>query len=212
MKLFIIDYYLWIHRAYHASKHLGLTGTGEPTGATHVFMTSLLKLIREQEPDLLVVASEGGGKTFRHSLCESYKANRSPPDSAFTIQRKRISQILDAMHIPILRVAGFEADDIIGTVSKYAQEDKIEVVICSKDKDMLQLVGDGVEVFIAKTGEYIDVDWMIEKIGVRPDKFVDCLALMGDTSDNVIGVPGIGLKTAAKLICKYGSKIGRAHV
>lgn len=205
MKLFIIDGYLWIHRAYHASKHADLTSeSGEPTGATHIFMTSLLKLIREQEPDLLCVAMEGGGKTFRHEISSDYKANRSMPTDDFTIQRLRIEEILDAMHIPILRVPGYEADDIIGTVARYAQEDGIDVVICSKDKDMLQLIDTGIEVFHIKTGEYTDVNKMIDQVGVSPDKFVDCLALMGDKADNVIGVPGIGAKTAAKLINKYG--------
>lgn len=206
MKLFIIDGYLWIHRSYHASKNAGLTSeSGEPTGATHIFMTSLLKLIREEEPDLLCVAMEGGGKTFRHEISSDYKANRSMPADDFTIQRIRIEEILDAMNIPMLRVAGFEADDIIGTVARYAQEDGIDVVICSKDKDMLQLVDKGIEVFYAKTGEYTDVAGMIIKIGVSPKEFVDCLALQGDAADNVIGVPGIGSKTAAKLIRKYGS-------
>jgi len=180
--------------------------SGEPTGATHIFTTSLLRLIREQEPDLLCVAMEGeGGKTFRHTLSSEYKANRSMPPDDFTIQRKRIEQILGAMNIPILRVTGFEADDIIGTVARYAQEDGIDVVICSKDKDMLQLVDEGIQVFIMKTGEYIGLDEVKEKTGVSPRKFVDYLALQGDVGDNVIGVPGIGPKTAAKLINEYGS-------
>jgi len=206
LKLFIVDGYLWIHRSYHASVQAGLTSeAGEPTGATHIFITSLLRLLREQEPDLLCVAMEGGGKTFRHTLSSEYKANRSIPADDFTIQRKRIEEILDAMNIPMLRVAGFEADDIIGTVARYAREDGIDVVICSKDKDMLQLVDDGIQVFYAKTDEYVNVVNVIEKVGVSPDKFIDCLALQGDAADNILGVPGIGAKTAAKLINEYGS-------
>jgi len=206
LRLFIVDGYLWIHRAYHASVRAGLTSpSGEPTGATHIFITALLKLIREREPDLLCIAMEGGGKTFRHEISADYKANRSLPVDDFTIQRERIEQILGAMNIPILRVAGYEADDIIGTVAKYAQDDGIDVTICSKDKDMLQLVDDTISILHAKTGEYIDIGNVVEKIGVRPEQFIDCLALQGDPSDNIIGVPGIGGKTAAKLISKYGS-------
>lgn len=207
MKLFIIDGYLWIHRAFHASIRAGLTNSsGEPTGATHIFVTSLLKLLREQEPDLLCIAMEGeGGRTFRHEISSDYKANRTMPVDDFTIQRKRIEEILEAMNIPALRATGYEADDIIGTLAKYAQEDGIDVVICSKDKDMLQLIDKGITILYAKTGEIIDVDKMVEKTGVTPDKFVDCLALQGDATDNVFGVPGIGMKTAAKLINKYGT-------
>ena len=207
INLYIIDCYLWIHRAYHAPLQAELTSpSGEPTGATYIFMTSLLKLLREQKPDLLCVAMEGeGGKTFRHEISSTYKANRSMPADDFTIQRKRIEEILEAMNIPMLRADGYEADDIIGTVSKRAAADGIEVVICSKDKDMLQLVDNDISVFYAKTGEYINVDKMIEKTGVSPDKFIDSLALQGDSADNVFGVPGIGMKTAAKLINEYGS-------
>jgi len=206
LKLYIIDGYMWIHRAYHASIRAGLTNSsGEPTGAVHVFTTSLLKLIREKQPDLLCVAMEGGGKTFRHELSGEYKANRTPPTDDFTIQRLRIEQILMAMNIPILRAAGYEADDIIGTVAKYAQKDRVVTYICSKDKDMLQLVDTYIKVFIAKTDEYFGVNDVVKKVGVLPSQFVDCLALMGDSSDNVLGVPGIGIKTAAKLINKYGT-------
>lgn len=206
IKLFVIDGYMWIHRAYHASAHAGLTSpSSEPTGATHIFVTSLLKFIREQEPQLLCVAMEGGGKSFRTEICETYKANRSLPADDFTIQRKRIEQILRAMNIPMLRVPTFEADDIIGTLSKQAPALGFEVFICSKDKDMLQLVDEHVSIFINKTGEYKNRDKVIEEIGIAPDKFIEYLALQGDSSDNVFGIPGIGGKTAAKLLQKYGT-------
>jgi DNA polymerase-1 len=206
IKLYIIDGYMWIHRAYHASIRAGLTSpSGEPTGATHVFVSALLKFIREQEPQLLCVAMEGGGKTFRTDICPTYKANRSLPADDFTIQRKRIEEILHAMKIPILRVPGYEADDIIGTLSKQAQDEGFDVYICSKDKDMLQLVDEHISIFINKTGEYKSREKIIEEIGITPDKFIDYLALQGDSSDNVLGIPGIGGKTAAKLLKKYDS-------
>lgn len=203
--LHIIDGYMWIHRAYHASAHAGLTSSsGEPTGAIHIFVASLLKFIREQEPQLLCVAMEGG-KSFRTEICETYKANRSLPADDFTKQRKRIEEILYAMKIPMLRVPGYEADDIIGTLSKKAQAEGFEVFICSKDKDMLQLVDEHIGIFINKTGEYKDRAKVIEDIGITPDKFIDYLALQGDSSDNVLGIPGIGGKTASKLLQKYGT-------
>lgn len=206
INFYIIDGYMWIHRAYHASVRAGLTSpSGEPTGATHVFVSALLKFIREQDPMMICVAMEGGGKTFRTDICETYKANRSLPTNDFTKQRKRIEEILYAMKIPMLRVAGFEADDIIGTLSKKAQAEGFEVFICSKDKDMLQLVDEHIGIFINKTGEYKDRAKVIEDIGITPDKFIDYLALQGDSSDNVLGIPGIGGKTASKLLQKYGT-------
>lgn len=206
INLYIIDGYMWIYRAYHASVRAGLTSpSGEPTGAVHIFMTNLLKFIDEQDPHLICVAMEGGGKSFRTEICETYKANRSLPADDFTIQRLRIEEILHAMKIPILRVSGFEADDIIGTLSKQAQDEGFEVFICSKDKDMLQLVDEHIGIFINKTGEYKNRAKVIEDIGITPDKFTDWLALQGDSSDNVLGIPGIGGKTASKLLKKYGT-------
>lgn len=205
-RLFILDGYLHIYRAYCAPIGITLTSpSGEPTNGTYIFTTSLLKLIREQKPDALVVAMEGKCKPFRNELYSEYKANRSRPTDDFLTQRDRIEEILSAMRIPVLRVGGFEADDIIGTVSKKAQEDGYGVFICSTDKDMLQLLDHDISMFNMKTGNYTDVDSMIEQIGVSPDKFIDYLALQGDPGDNVPGVPGIGPKTAMQLMRRYGS-------
>lgn len=205
-ELFIIDGYMWIHRAWHAAAHTDLTSpSGEPTGATNIFVFSLLKLIREQEPDMLVVAMEGGYRTFRRAISDEYKANRTAPADSFIVQRNRIEQILNAMNIPVLRAGGYEADDIIGTVARRAQLDGHSVVICSKDKDMLQLVDKNIQVLIAKTGEYIDERRVFERTGVTPAQFVDYLSLQGDSSDNILGIPGIGGKTAASLLSKYHS-------
>jgi DNA polymerase-1 len=170
-----------------------------------MFIVSLLKLIREQKPDALVVAMEGKCKPFRNELYSEYKANRTRPTPSFILQRDRVEEILSIMHIPVLRANGYEADDIIGTVAKRAQRDGFEVFICSVDKDMLQLVDHDVHIFNMKTGEYMDLDGVVEKIGVSPDKFIDYLALQGDPGDNVPGVPGIGPKTAMRLIRRYDS-------
>ena len=205
-RLFIIDGYLHIYRAYYAPLGIQLTSSGgEPVNATYIFTAALLKLIREEEPDALVVAMEGKCKPFRNELYSEYKANRSIPTDEFIIQRDRIEQILAAMRIPVLRVDGFEADDIIGTVSKKAQKDGYEVFICSTDKDMSQLLDHDIHMFDMKTTKITDVASMIERIGVPPEKFIDYLALQGDPGDNIPGIPGIGPKTAMKLICRYGS-------
>lgn len=205
-KLYIIDGYLHLHRAYHAPLGTTLTTpSGEPTNGTYVFTTALLKLIREEEPDALVVAMEGKCRPFRNALYSEYKANRTYPSDSFIIQRDRVEEILAAMHIPVLRVDGFEADDIIGTVSKKAQQDGYEVFICSTDKDMLQLIDHSISMFNMKTGKYTNVDSMIEQTGVVPSRFIDYLALQGDPGDNVPGIPGVGPKTAAQWVCRYGS-------
>lgn len=205
-KLMIVDGYLLIYRAYHAPIGTTLTSpSGEPTNATYIFTTSLFKLIREQKPDALVVAMEGTSRLLRKERYAEYKANRSWPTDSFILQRDRIEEILSAMHIPVLRVNGYEADDIIGTVSKKAQRDGFEVFICSTDKDMSQLLDHNIHMFNMKTGKLTDVDGLVEKIGVPPEKFIDYLALQGDSGDNVPGIPGIGPKTAMQLIRRYGS-------
>ena len=205
-RLFIIDGYLHIYRAYYAPLGIQLTSpSGEPVNATYIFTAALLKLIREQEPDALVVAMEGKCKPFRNELYSEYKANRSIPTDEFIIQRDRIETIVSAMHIPVLRADGYEADDVIGTVAKRAQPNGYEVFICSTDHDMFQLLDGSISMFNMKTGELTDVKKMVNRTGVRPDEFIDCLALQGDPGDNVPGIPGVGPKTAAKWISRYGS-------
>lgn len=205
-RLFIIDGYNHIHRAFFAPMGIELTSpSGEPTTATYVFSTFLVGLIQKQRPDMLIVAMEGGGPIFRTKLYGEYKANRSPMCDNLAIQIERIKEILNTMNIPVLRVDGYEADDIIGTVAKRAAADGYEVFICSNDKDMFQLLQRNVKIFDMKTGDCIDSDKMVEQIGVGPDKFVDYLALQGDPTDNVPGIPGVGSKTALKWILEYGS-------
>jgi len=204
--LFILDGYYHIFRAYFAPIGMQMTSlTGEPTTATHMFIVSLLKLIREQKPDALVVAMEGKSKTFRQELYEDYKQNRSEPPEDFIIQRDRIEQILGAMHIPVLRAKRYEADDIIGTLTTKAYYTDYESIICSNDKDMYQLLNECTCMFNASTCKYMYTDGMVEKTGVQPHEFIDYLALQGDAGDNVPGLPNVGPKTAAKWIQKYGS-------
>jgi len=206
MKLFILDGHYHVHRACHAPIRTTLTSpSGELTNGVYIFTTALLKLIREQMPDMLVVAMEGRGKTIRSELYSDYKATRSRPSDDFIAQRDKIEEILDAMNIPVIRVDGYEADDIIGTIAKRAANDGYEVCICSNDKDMLQLVDHTIYIFDVKTNDTVDLQDMIEKTGVTPDKFVEYLALQGDSADNIPGISGVGSKTAANWISKYGS-------
>lgn len=204
--LYILDGYFWIYRALYAPTGIQFSSpSGEPTSATYMFVVSLLKLIREQKPDAIVVAMEGKSKTFREELYENYKCDRKQPPEEFIVQRDRIEQILGAMHIPVLRAKGYEADDIIGTLTKRAYYTNYEVIICSNDKDMFQLLNDCTCVFNVITGKYMYTDGMVEKTGVQPFQFIDYLALQGDAGDNVPGLPNVGPKTAAKWIQKYGS-------
>lgn len=204
--LYILDGYFWIYRALHAPTGTQFTSpSGEPTSATYMFVVSLLKLIREQKPDAVVVAMEGKSKTFREELYADYKCDRQQPPEEFIVQRDRIEQILGAMHIPVLRAKGYEADDIIGTLTTKAYYTDYEAIICSNDKDMYQLLDDCTCMFNVSTCKYLYADMLKEKIGVHPHEFIDYLALQGDGGDNVPGLPNVGPKTAAKWIQKYGS-------
>jgi len=205
-KLYIIDGHAHIYAAYYAPMRGQLTSpSGEPTKAVYIFTMALLGLIERHKPDMLVVALDSKEKTFRSDIYPQYKAHRPPMPDDLPPQIDRIEQILDAMNIPKLRIGGFEADDIIGTLAKKAAADGHESLICSKDKDLLQLIDEHISTFDIKTDTKTDREAMIEKMGVAPEQFIDCLALQGDTSDNVPGIPDVGPKTALTWIQKYGS-------
>jgi DNA polymerase I len=203
--LYIIDGHAHIYAAYFAPMRQQLTSpAGEPTKATYIFTMALLGLIQKQKPDMLVVAMDSKAPTFRVDLFADYKAHRPPMPEDMPVQIERIEQILSAMHIPVLRLDGYEADDIIGTLACKASADGIDVMICSKDKDLLQVVGGHVRTYDIKTGEIGDAETMKTRLGVTPEQVIDCLALEGDASDNIPGVPLIGPKTAQELMAKYG--------
>jgi DNA polymerase-1 len=204
--LYIIDGHAHIYGAYYAPMSGQLTGpSGEPTKAAYIFTTALLGLIQRRRPDMLTVAMDSKAPTFRTKIYPEYKANRPPMPEDLPGQIGRIEQILEAMNVPMLRVDGFEADDIIGTLAKRAAADGYDCLLCSKDKDLLQLLDEHISMYDMKTDTLMDVEAMVEKMGVRPEQFIDCLALQGDTSDNVPGVPDVGPKTALDWIQKYGS-------
>ena len=205
-KLYIIDGHAHIYAAYYAPMSQRLTSpSGEPTKATYIFTAAVVGLIQRQQPDMLAVALDSKEPTFRTEIYTEYKAHRPPMPDDMPAQIDRIEQILEAMNIPILRVGGFEADDIIGTLAKSAAKEGVETYICTKDKDMYQLVDENTYIFDIKKGEVIDDDALFEKYKIHPKDFVDVLALQGDASDNVPGVPLIGEMNAVKLIQQYGS-------
>ncbi len=205
-KLYIIDGHAHIYAAYYAPMRQQLVSpAGEPTKATYIFTNTLLGLIKNQKPDMLVVAMDSKAPCFRSEIYPKYKAHRPPMPDDLPVQIGHIDKILAAMNIPTFRIDGFEADDLIGTLAKKASKAGIDVYICSKDKDMLQLLDEHVCTFDIKTAKRVDPDSMQMEMKISPSQFVDCLALQGDTADNVPGVPDVGPKTALDWIRKYDS-------
>jgi DNA polymerase-1 len=203
--LFLIDGSSQMYRAYHAIR--GLTGPdGRSTNAVYGFVTMLRKLIADHQPEFIAAAFDLPGPTFRSELAASYKANRAPMPPDLAEQIPWVHQACQAMGVPILTFERFEADDVIGTLAERASHDGFQVAIVTGDKDFFQLVRDGIRVFNPRDdGTWYDADGVKEKFGVTPEQVVDVLALMGDTIDNVKGVPGIGEKGARDLIATYGS-------
>ncbi len=203
--LFLIDGHSQIYRAYHAIH--GLTGPdGRSTGAVYGFVAMLRKLMADQRPDLVACAFDLAGPTFRSEMVADYKANRAPMPDDLVAQIPYVQRACTALGVPILSCEGFEADDVIGTVADRAVREGYQVVIVTGDKDLFQLVGDGVRVFNPRDdGTWYDADGVKEKFGVSPELVVDVLALMGDPVDNIKGVPGVGEKGARDLITSFGS-------
>ena len=211
--LYIIDGHAQIFAAYFAQLGTQLTSpAGEPTKATYVFTNMLLKLIADQKPDKLVVALDAPGPTFRHDIYADYKANRPEAPEDLPVQIARIKQILGAMNIATFSKEGFEADDLIGTISRQASSRGFQVFICSRDKDLEQLIDDQVVMLDPRDGKITDAPTLLEAKGIRPDQVVDVMALSGDTSDNIPGVPGVGPGFAQKWIQQFGkSRPFRQH-
>ena len=209
-RLFIIDGYATLYRAHYALIRNPLTNTaGTPTSAIFGFANQIFQLIEEEKPDYLVAAFDSKGKNFRHELFSDYKANRSEMPEEIQTQLPYLWTLLKGMNIPVLRVQGVEADDIIGTVSKQCNDKDLQCNIVSGDKDFMQLINDDTYLYAPQARkrekEIFDSNKVIEKWGVGPKNIIDLLGLMGDSSDNVPGVQGVGPKTAMKLIKEYGS-------
>jgi DNA polymerase-1 len=203
--LFLIDGSSQMYRAYHAIR--ALTGPdGRSTNAVYGFTTMLRKLIADHKPEYIAASFDLAGPTFRDALAADYKANRAPMPSDLAEQVPLVREACEALGVPILTFAGFEADDVIGTLAKQAQTAGLGVAIVTSDKDFYQLVGDGIRVYNPRDeGLWFDAAGVVEKFGVRPDQVVDVLALMGDSIDNIKGVPGIGEKGARELISTHGT-------
>jgi len=195
------------YRAYYAFiKNPLVNSKGMNTSAPFAFTNSLIKLIRELKPTHIAVIFDAKGKTFRHMEYEQYKAQRPKAPSDFVEQLIWIKKIVEAMNITIFEIPGVEADDVIATITKMAHKEGFEVMISTSDKDLLQLVDEKIKVIDTrpKTTILYDYNEVVKKFGVPPQKIPDMLALIGDSIDNIPGVPGIGEKTAREIIAKYG--------
>jgi DNA polymerase-1 len=204
--LFLIDGSSQMYRAYHAFRGRGLSNQeGQTTHAVYVFVTMLRKLIADHAPAYMAASFDLAGPTFRDAIAADYKANRVAMPDDLAEQINWVHQACEALGVPILTVKGYEADDVIGTVAKRAEAAGFEVAIVSIDKDFFQLVRPGVRVYDPREdGAWFDEAGVVDKFGVKPSSVVDVLALVGDTSDNVAGVPGIGKKGAIDLVTQFG--------
>ena len=203
--LYIIDGSSYIFRAYFGIRQFLSTSKGFPTNALYGFINMLQKVVKEEKPDYLCVAFDSKEKTFRHDIYADYKANRDAPPEDLAKQFPYFEPLVDAFNISSIRIPGFEADDIIGTLAVQGSKAGYRVVIVSGDKDMMQLVGPEITMLDTMKNKWIGVKEVEEKFGVPPEKVIEVMGLMGDSSDHIPGVKGVGPKTATELIQKYGS-------
>ncbi len=204
-RFYLIDASGHIFRAFYAIPEL-TNSKGLPTNATLGFTNMIRKLLREQKPDFVIAAFDPPGPTHRHEAFEGYKASRDETPKDLIEQLPYVRRVCDALRIPILEIPGSEADDVIGTMARKAQEAGIEVVIVSEDKDLLQLVDDGITMFAERQGRVsYDRARVQDKYGVPPESIPDLLGLMGDSVDDIPGVKGIGAKGAQMILQEYGT-------
>lgn len=209
-RLYLIDGMAILFRGYFALISTPLSSKhGEPTGGTFAFCSALVRLLDQHKPDLIAVAWDSATPTFRHEQYTEYKANRAAFPEDLVPQLHRVKEIVGYYHIPCLESPGYEADDIIGTLARRAEQEGYEVYCVTPDKDFFQLVTERIKIYRpSKPGipeEIVDIEGVAKKFGVAPEQVIDVLALVGDTSDNVPGVKGIGEKTAIPLIQEYGT-------
>ncbi|MDO5540051.1 MAG: DNA polymerase I [Eubacteriales bacterium] len=217
-KLVLIDGHSILNRAYYGVPDL-TNSEGLHTNAVYGFLNIMFKILDEEKPDYFAVAFDLKAPTFRHKMYEGYKGTRKPMQEELRQQVPVIKELLTAMKVPLMMLEGYEADDLLGTVAKKAERDGLVVSVISGDRDLLQLATDNIQIRIPKTKKggteienYYTAD-VVEKYMVTPPQIVDLKALMGDTSDNIPGIPGVGEKTAGKIISAYGSiENAYAHV
>lgn len=206
-RLILVDGASYLYRAFHAMPHLA-NSSGQPTGAVYGVTNMVKKLLADEAPSHMAVIFDAPGKTFRHEMYSEYKANRPPMPSDMRTQIDYVHEIIKALGIPLLQESGVEADDVIGTLTTQATKARLDVLVSTGDKDLAQLVNKRVMLVDTMKGVTYDIDGVIEKYGVAPERIVDYLALIGDTSDNVPGVNKVGPKTAVKWLEQYGSLDG----
>ncbi len=208
-RLFLLDGHSLSYRAFFALPTTLATSTGQITNAVYGFTSMLIKLLAEERPDLIAVAFDVGAPTVRLEKYAEYKAGRPEAPDEFRQQLGLIVEVLETLAIPIIGVEGHEADDAIGTLAVQAAERGIQAVIVTADRDFFQLVRPGITVMFNRKGisdiALYDVDAVVERFGLPPEKYLDYVALKGDASDNIPGIPGVGEKTATKLIQDFGS-------
>jgi DNA polymerase-1 len=202
--LLLVDGSYYLFRAYHGMPEL-TNAEGEPTGAIYGVINMLRKLQREFIPDYFAVVFDAKGKNHRHELFPEYKANRPPMADDLRCQIEPIHNIIRAMGIPLLVIDNVEADDVIGTLAKRAEAEGLDTTISSGDKDLAQLVNENIRLLNTMNDVTLDPEGVLEKFGVPPERIIDYLSLVGDSADNVPGIPKVGPKTAAKWLKQYGS-------
>jgi DNA polymerase-1 len=210
-RLYLLDAYALIFRGYFAFiKNPRINSKGMDTSAIMGFMNALMDVIKRDKPDHLAVAFDKGGSTYRYEMYKEYKAHRDETPEAIKIAVPYIQELLKAMHIPIIEVPGFEADDLIGTLAKQAEKENFQVFMVTPDKDFAQLVSENIFMYKpARMGNGIEI-WGIPEVLARfeierPEQVIDYLGMMGDAADNIPGLPGVGEKTAKKFLAEYGS-------
>ena len=204
--LILVDGSSYLYRAFHVPALQRLTtASGKPTGAIYGVINMIRSLLKEYQPEHMAVVFDAKGKTFRNDLYKEYKAHRPPMPDELRDQIQPIHDIVDAMGLPKLVVPDVEADDVIGTLAKQAEAAGMDVLISTGDKDMAQLVTDRVTLINTMTNTTMDKDGVVDKFGVPAERIIDYLALIGDTADNIPGVPKVGPKTAVKWLSEYGS-------
>lgn len=201
----LVDGSYYLFRTYHALPKNMMNTQGLTTNAIRGTLNALLKVMRRYNPTHMAVCFDTKSPTFRHTMSEEYKANRPKMDPELAEQIPYIHRLVRALGIPLLRIEGAEADDIIGTLTYRAVEEGHHVVISSGDKDMMQLINDCVILEDSFSGKVVDVQGVEDKYGIKPTQMIDLLTLMGDASDGIKGVPSVGQKTAVKWLNKYDS-------
>src|ERR1700685_25300 len=209
-KLFLVDAMAHVYRAFFAPMVRMNAPSGMPTKVPFLFNNILRRLVKDYQPDFIGVVFDTSKPTFRDKLFEQYKAHRTPMPDELKQQLPYVKQLCEAMRLPVIQYEGFEADDVLGALSVQAAKQKLDVLLVTNDKDMMQLVGSGVRVLRPGTGGMkndviVDAAKVKEILGVTPEQVVDYVALFGDSIDNIPGAKGIGEKGAAELIQKYGS-------